>query len=179
MDREELIRKLMETSYREGDFTLRSGRRSHYIIDKYGFETRPELLRAVAAELAELLPPGIDRLAGVELGGVPLATAVSLACGLPFVIVKKGQKGYGTDKLIEGVLNAGDRVALIEDVATTAGTAVRAVQVLRGAGAARVAVLVVVDRQEGAAEAFAEESVEFRSLFTRESLGIEADDEQG
>jgi orotate phosphoribosyltransferase len=175
MDKKELIRHLMETSYLEGDFTLRSGRRSHYLIDKYGFETRPELLREVSRRLAEMLPDGVDSLAGVELGGVPLVTAVALESGLPFVIVKKQRKGYGSDKLIEGELNSGEHVVLMEDVTTTGGTACKAAETLREAGAGRVDVLTVVDRQEGAEKTFRDAEVPFRALFTRESLGIEAD----
>ena len=166
---------MMETSYLEGEFTLRSGRRSHYIIDKYGFETRPGVLSEIAKQLSAMLPEGVDRLAGVELGGVPLVTAVSLQSGLPFVIVKKGKKGYGTDKQIEGELNPGEHLALIEDVATTAGTACEAVEAIRTAGAAKVTVLVVVDRQEGAEDSFRQAGVPYLALFTRESLGIEAD----
>jgi len=175
MNTEELARRLMESSYLEGDFTLRSGRKSHYLIDKYGFETRPELLREIARALTELLPDGVDRVAGVELGGVPLATAVSLESGLPFVIVKKQKKGYGTDKRIEGTLKPGEHVVLIEDVATTAGTACAAAEVLKREGAAKVSVLVVVDRQEGAQQGFRQAGVPYRALFTRESLGIEED----
>jgi orotate phosphoribosyltransferase len=177
MKREQLADRLMETSYLEGRFTLRSGRQSHYIIDKYGFETRPEILQAVARELAAMLPEGVGTLAGVELGGVPLVTAVSLSSGLPFVIVKKARKGYGTDNMLEGELDPGDHVALIEDVTTTAGTACRAVETLRRAGAGKVTVLVVVDRQEGAEEAFRRAAVPYRALFTRESLGIRPDNE--
>ena len=175
MDEKELIRHLMQTSYLEGDFTLRSGRRSHYLIDKYGFETRPKLLQEVSRRLAEMLPDGVDRLAGVELGGVPLVTAVALESGLPFVIVKKQRKGYGSDKLIEGELNSGEHVVLMEDVTTTGGTACKAAETLREAGAGQVDVLTVVDRQEGAEKTFRDVDVAFRALFTRESLGIEAD----
>jgi orotate phosphoribosyltransferase len=170
LDHRELARKIKETAYIRGEFTLKSGRKSHYIIDKYAFETRPEVLRLVARHFAAALPPDTNRLAGVELGGVPLATAVSLETGLPFVIVKNTQKGYGTNRLIEGTLEAGDRVAMLEDVATTAATAVRSAQVLREAGAARVDVLVVVDREEGAAEAFAEAGLPYTALVTRTDL---------
>jgi len=175
MDKKALGRQLMEAAYTEGDFTLRSGRKSHYLVDKYGFETRPGLLKAIAGELATMLPGGATRLAGVELGGVPLATAVSLETGLPFVIVRKGQKGHGLDRPIEGELGEGEHVALIEDVATTGGAALAAVETLRRSGAGEVSVLLVVDRQEGAAEAFRSASVPCRALFTRESLGIRAD----
>lgn len=165
----------MRTSYLEGEFTLRSGRKSHYIIDKYRFETRPDLLKAIAAELASLLPEGTEALAGVELGGVPLATALSLETDLPFVIVKKEKKGYGTDRRIEGGCVEGRRMVLVEDVATTGGSAVSAAEALMNAGAAQVSVLLVVDRQEGAEEAFRQAGIPMRALFTRESLGIEAD----
>jgi orotate phosphoribosyltransferase len=175
MNEEELKARIMEQAYNEGDFTLRSGRKSHYIIDKYAFETDPDLLREIAQRLAELLPPDTDRLAGVELGGVPLVTAVALSCSLPYVIVRKGEKGHGLDRPYEGRLNSGEHVALIEDVGTTGGAAVRAAKVLREAGAGKVTILLVVDRQEGARKAFEEAGFEYRVLFTRESLGIGAD----
>ena len=168
----ELGRQLKEVALLEGDFTLRSGRRSRYYLDKYRFETHPGLLRRVAKELAGMLPEGTDRLAGAALGGVPLATAVALETDLPFVIVRKESKGYGTANRIEGVMEPGENVVLLEDVATTAGAALHAVEALREAGAGSVSVLLVLDRQEGAAEAFAAAGVPFRALFTSESLGI-------
>jgi orotate phosphoribosyltransferase len=175
MDKATLGKRLLKAAYNEGDFTLRSGRKSRYIIDKYAFETRPELLREVAAALAELVPAGTQRLAGVELGGVPLVTAVSLQTGIPFVIVRKGSKGHGLDRPYEGEMRAGERVCLIEDVATTGGAAVKAIETLRQAGAGEITVLLVVDRQEGAAEAFQQAGVAWKALFTRLSLGFEAD----
>ena len=172
MDRTELGRKLVEAALLKGDFTLRSGRKSRYYFDKYRFETSPGLLRAVAAELAGMLPEDVDRLAGPALGGVALAAAVALATDVPFIIVRKAGKGYGTDNLIEGPMNASDHVVLIEDVATTAGAALQAVEAVRAAGAGKVSALVVLDRQEGAAEAFAAAGVPYRALFTSDSLGI-------
>ncbi|MFW5922943.1 MAG: orotate phosphoribosyltransferase [Planctomycetota bacterium] len=175
MKRNELIRRLKDVAYIEGDFTLRSGRKSHYLIDKYEFETRPALLRELASELADLLPEGADRLAGVELGGVPLVTAVALETDMEYVIVRKGEKGHGLDRPYEGQMESGEHVALIEDIATTGGAAIDAARKLLDSGADRVTLLVVVDRQEGAGEAFANEGLPYRALFTRESLGIEAD----
>ncbi|NLW50085.1 MAG: orotate phosphoribosyltransferase [Candidatus Brocadiaceae bacterium] len=169
-----LARQLKNVALLTGTFTLRSGRTSHYYFDKYRFETHPGLLRAVARELAAMLPEGVQRLAGAELGGVPLATALALQTDLPFVIVRKASKGYGTDRRIEGPMEAGERVVLVEDVATTAGAALDAVEALRAAGAGEVSVLLVLDRQEGAAEAFAAAGVPCRALFTSESLGIAA-----
>ena len=144
MANHELARQLKDVALLRGEFTLRSGRKSSYYFDKYRFETHPALLRAVARELAAMLPEGTQRLAGAELGGVPLATAVALETGLPFVIVRKAGKQYGTENRIEGALERGERV-----------------------------VLLVLDRQEGAADAFAEAGVPYRALFTSESLGIE------
>ncbi|MFP4029440.1 MAG: orotate phosphoribosyltransferase [Candidatus Brocadiia bacterium] len=175
MDRNALAQRLKEVAYIEGDFTLRSGRESHYLIDKYEFETRPELLNDVAEQLAEMVPKDTDRLAGVELGGVPLVVAVALKTGQPYVIVRKGEKGHGLDRPYEGQFEEGERVVLIEDVTTTGGAAVRAAKILRDYGAARVTVLVVADRQEGGEEAIRDAGFGYKALFTRDSLGIEAD----
>lgn len=174
MDKEELARRLMDVAYYEGEFILRSGRKSDYIIDKYGFNTRPELLRAIARELASMLPEDTQRLAGVELGAVPLVTAVSLETNIPFLIVRKASKGHGLDRPFEGEMIAGEHIALIEDVVTTGGAACAAGKALLNAGAGKVSVLVVVDRQEGAEEGFCQAGLAYRTLFTRESLGIEA-----
>lgn len=174
MKRDELATLLKERTYKEGDFTLSSGRKSHYIIDKYLFETDPVLLRAVAVEMAARIPDDVGRIAGVELGGVPLATAVALETGIPFLIVKKQAKGYGTNKAIEGAYEEGERVALVEDVLTTAGQAIKGIRRLEEAGV-RVAKLIgVVDRQEGAAENLDEAGVTWEAIFTRDDLGIEA-----
>ncbi len=172
VDRRELAEKLKEKALLRGEFTLRSGRKSSYYFDKYRFETDPELLSAVAKEMAGMLPKNVERLAGAELGGVPLATALALETGLPFVIVRKEAKGYGTDNRIEGKLEHGEFVLLVEDVATTAGAALRAVDALREAGAGTVSAFVVLDREEGAEEAFRRALVPYRALFTSTSLGI-------
>jgi orotate phosphoribosyltransferase len=156
-----------------GDFLLRSGARSNYYIDKYLFTTRPELLRRIAAELAEYVPVGVQRVAGPVLGAIPLVTALSLATSLPMVIVRTDKpKEYGTNRQIEGTLAAGERVVLVEDVVTTGGAALTAVEVLRAAGAEVLGALAVVDREQGGAEAFARASVPLRALFTRTTLGL-------
>src|SRR5579859_7347462 len=144
-----LGRDLVDAAVLRGDFLLRSGARSSYYIDKYLFTTRPDLLRRIAAELAALLPDGVQRLAGPVLGAVPLVTALSLHTGLPSLIVRvEKHKEYGTNKQIEGVLVAGERVVIVEDVVTTGGAALSAVEVLRAAGADVVGALVVVDREQ-------------------------------
>lgn len=172
MDRDRLADMLLETALLKGEFTLRSGRKSSYYFDKYLFETRPNLLRPVAEHLAAMLPEGVERLAGAALGGVPLVTALALETGLPFVIVRKAGKEYGTEKQLEGELRPGERVVLVEDVATSAGAALQAVEALRRAGAEVLTVLLVLDRQEGAEAAFREARVPFQALFTAESLGM-------
>src|SRR5256885_5028615 len=134
MTRDELAHGLREAAYLEGDFLLRSGRRSKYYLDKYRFETRPDLLRplgdALAAAIAEHEPEA-DRIAGPELGAVALAAAASLASGLPFLIVRKAAKDYGTANRLEGVSEEGECVCLIEDVVTSGGAAIEAVQAPR------------------------------------------------
>ena len=123
---EGLAARVREAALLEGDFVLSSGKRSDVYIDKYLFSTEPDLLRDLASALAERLPEGTTRLAGVALGAVPLVVAVSLATGLPYVVVRKDVKGYGTAKSVEGNLEKGDRVTLIEDVVTTGTQAVEA-----------------------------------------------------
>jgi orotate phosphoribosyltransferase len=164
---------LREAALLEGEFTLRSGRKSRYYFDKYLFETEPELLREVALRLARFVDDSITRIAGAELGGVALAAAVSLVTGKPFVIVRNARKAdYGTGRLIEGRLEPGDRVLLVEDVATTGGQAVEAVRALRRQGAEVSAVVVVIDRQEGGRQAVEAAGVRFHCLFTAGDLGI-------
>lgn len=165
-------KQILDAAYLEGDFTLRSGRKSKYYLDKYLFETKPEILRAVAELFAEHVTDEIDRIVGPELGAVALAAAVSLKTGKPFVIARKAGKGYGTDKLFEGEINPGERVLLVEDVATTAGAALTAANALREFGAKVVKIVVVIDRQEGARENAEADGFAFDSLFTRASLGI-------
>lgn len=152
---------------------LRSGATSTYYIDKYLFTTRPDLLRRIAGELAPLIPGGAQRLAGPVLGAVPLVTALSLATELPMVIVRVDRpKEYGTARRVEGRLEPGERVVLVEDVVTTGGAALGAVATLREAGVEVLGALAVIDREEGGAAAFGKAGVPFRALFTRTQLGV-------
>jgi orotate phosphoribosyltransferase len=171
--REELARGLREVAYLEGDFLLRSGRRSKYYLDKYRFETRPDLLRPlgelIAAAVAEHEPEA-DRLAGPELGAVALAAAASLESGLPFLIVRKQAKDYGTSNRLEGVSSEGDCVCLVEDVVTSGGAAIEAIEALREAGLRVSNAVCVVDREEGGVDALARHAVRLRPLFTASQL---------
>jgi len=170
MNLKELARQIKEKAYIEGDFTLRSGRKSNYLIDKYAFETEPELLASIAEALKTILPADTDRLAGVELGGVPLAVALALETSMPYVIVRKGAKNHGLDRPFEGDMAPGEKIAMLEDITTTGGAAIEAAKTILEAGAGKVTVLGVVDRQEGASEAFEEAGVEFRPLLTKQDL---------
>jgi orotate phosphoribosyltransferase len=164
----ELARLLREHAYLEGDFVLRSGRRSRYYLDKYRFETEPALLGAlgerIAARVREAVPDAA-RLAGPELGAVALAAAASLASGLPFLIVRKEAKDYGTERRVEGAFAAGDEVCLVEDVVTSGGAAAEAVEALRDAGLACRTAVCVVDRDEGGVDALARLGVRLHALF--------------
>jgi orotate phosphoribosyltransferase len=164
----ELRDAIREHAYLEGDFVLRSGRRSSFYLDKYRFETRPELLEAIGARLADLVAehePDADRLAGPELGAVALAAATSLASSRPFLIVRKDAKGYGTGNRLEGAFASGERVCLVEDVVTSGGAAVSAVEALREAGLECRTAVCVVDREEGGMDELARHGVRLRPLF--------------
>jgi orotate phosphoribosyltransferase len=165
--RGELAGAIRSAALLEGDFLLRSGRRSSYYLDKYRFSTRPDLLRilgdAIAAAVHEF-EPDATRLAAPELGAVPLAAAASLAADLPFVIVRSAVKDHGTGNRIEGMFEAGERVCLVEDVVTAGGAALEAVEVLRAAGLDVSTVVCVVDREEGGADALARAAVRLRPL---------------
>ena len=163
-----LAQALVEAAYLEGDFLLRSGKRSRYYLDKYRFETRPDLLKPlgerIAATVAEHAPDA-TRLAGPELGAVALATAASLVSGLPFIIVRKAAKEYGTAKRIEGPYEEGECICLIEDVVTSGGALLDSIDALRGAGLVVSTAVCVVDREEGGADALARHAVRLRPLF--------------
>ncbi len=172
IDMASLASRIVDAAYLEGDFVLRSGRRSRYYLDKYRFTTEPSLLRDIGEALAARLPAETQRVAGPELGAVPLATAVSLSTGHPSVLVRGAAKSYGTERRFEGLLHPGENVVLIEDVVTTGGQAIESAQALRDSGANVLQVLVVVDREEGAAEAMADAGFRFEALFTSTSLGL-------
>lgn len=164
----ELKDALREHALLEGDFVLRSGQRSKHYFDKYRFETRPELLEALGARIAGTVvehEPDAMRLAGPELGAVALAAAASLAARLPFLIVRKEEKEYGTGNRIEGQFESGERVCLVEDVVTSGGAAVSAVQALREAGLECRTAVCVVDREEGGTDELARHGVRLRALF--------------
>lgn len=172
MDRGELAKRLRETCGLKGHFVLRSGQVSDFYFDKYMLEADPELLRAVAEQSAPLVPEGTEILAGLELGGVPLSTALSLLTGLPQVLVRKEAKTYGTAKLAEGPEIDGRQVLVVEDVITTGGQVVLSSEELRARGARVGTVLCVIDRRArtNGADRLAEAGLSLRSLFTLDEV---------
>jgi orotate phosphoribosyltransferase len=168
MTRGELAAAIREQAYLEGDFVLRSGKRSQFYLDKYRFETRPDLLRVLGREIAAAMrehEPEAELLAAPELGAVVLAAAASLESGMPFLIVRGEAKEYGTANRIEGAYEQGKCVCLVEDVVTSGGAACDAVKAVREAGLVCHTVICVVDREEGGADALARRAVRLRPLF--------------
>jgi orotate phosphoribosyltransferase len=168
VDDAEVVDALREHAYLEGDFVLRSGKRSRYYLDKYRFETVPTLLEALGARIAtavEEVEPAAVRLAGPELGAVALAAAASLASRLPFLIVRREAKAYGTANRIEGAYAAGERVVLVEDVVTSGGAAADAVRALRQAALECRTAICVIDREEGGVDTLARLGVQLHPLF--------------
>jgi orotate phosphoribosyltransferase len=164
---------LIEHALLEGDFVLRSGKRSSWYLDKYRFETQPELLRSLGARLAAVaaeVEPDAVRLAGPALGAVALAASASMASGLPFIIVRGETKDHGTANRIEGPFEVGELVCLVEDVVTSGGALAEAVETLRSSGLVVRNALCVVDREEGGADALARLGVRLRPLYRAAEL---------
>ncbi len=172
MNKTQLAKRIKEASYLEGDFILRSGKRSKYYLDKYLFETQPDILRALGKEFCRHLSEGVTLLAGAELGGVALAAATAMEAGKPWIIIRNSKKDYGTSKMIEGTLKAGDVVLLVEDIATTGGQVLEAAKIITEAGAKVDRIVCVIDRKQGARENIEGAGYVFESILTKEDLGI-------
>ncbi len=170
MTKNELIHQIRDVSYLTGEFKLRSGTISNFYFDKYRFESDPHLLRPVAELMVKLLPAEFDGLAGLELGGIPLATAVSLQSGYPCYFVRKEAKTYGTCNLIEGAVKEKSRLVVIEDVITTAGQVCKSIQQIRDEGHVVEHVIAVIDRQAGGEEKINALACSFASVFTLSEL---------
>jgi orotate phosphoribosyltransferase len=173
MTNEELGGLLVDRALLEGDFVLRSGKRSSWYLDKYRFETEPALLEALGVRLAEAVrehEPEAQRLACPVLGAVALAASASLQSGLPFIIVRDAAKDYGTARRIEGAFEPGELVCVLEDVVTTGGALEEAVSALRDEGLVVRNAVCVVDREEGGSDALARLGVRLRALFRAQDL---------
>ena len=172
MNRADLAKRIADVALLRGEFKLRSGRTSNYYLDKYLFETQPDILRELGALFAQRVTAEVDRIAGAELGAVALAAVTAMAAGKPFVIIRNQKKDYGTSKLIEGILEPGDLVMIVEDVLTTGGQVLEAVKTLQDLGAKVERIVAVIDRLEGARENIEKAGIVFESLFTSKDLGI-------
>lgn len=170
MDREQLAKKIYQVAYLTGQFKLRSGQTSQEYFDKYRFEAQPQILAAIAQHMAPLIPPSTEILAGLEMGGIPIATALSLQTGIPACFVRKQAKDYGTCQFAEGMDINNKKVCIIEDVITTGGQVVLSTQDLRGLGANINSVLCVIDRSKGNNKSLTEIGLELKALFTMEQL---------
>jgi orotate phosphoribosyltransferase len=166
-----LATRLTTACWLEGSFTLRSGAKATGYFDKYQFEADPSLLREVASHLAAEIPADTEILGGLELGGVPVATALSLKTGLPAVFVRKVAKAYGTARQVEGPGVSDRQVLVVEDVVTSGGQVVISTQALRDLGAVVTHAVCVVDREEGGRENLAAAGIGLRALFRRADLG--------
>jgi len=170
MIRSELARKIYEISHITGHFQLRSGQTSNEYFDKYLFEGQPEILKAVAEQMTFLIPKGIEVLAGLEMGGIPVVTMLSQVSGIPALFVRKKAKEYGTCKLAEGGDIEGRRMLIIEDVVTSGGQILLSAADLRERNAIVGNVLCVIDRESGGTEMLAKEGLRLHSLFRMSEL---------
>jgi orotate phosphoribosyltransferase len=170
----ELAARIHAAAQLQGTFRLRSGRLATEYFDKYRFESDPVLLREIAEVAVGRIPAGTDGLAGLELGGVPIATALSLLSGLPLYFVRKEAKKYGTERLVEGGDVEGLRLLVVEDVTTSGGQIVMSVDDLRAAGAVVTDALCVIDRESGAGAHLAASGITLHALFTTSDLNASA-----
>ena len=171
MTREQLLKRIKETAYLEGDFTLRSGKKSKYYLDKYLFETCPDILKALAVEFTKHVTDDVTLIAGAELGGVALAAATAMESDKNWIIIRNSKKDYGTSKMVEGVLKEGDVVLLVEDIATTGGQVIEAAKIITNAGATVKRIVCVIDRKQGAGENITAAGYDFDSIMTKDDLG--------
>jgi orotate phosphoribosyltransferase len=170
MKREELGKKIYNVAHITGEFLLRSGTISNEYFDKYKFESIPEILDPIADHMKELIPEGTDIFAGLEMGGIPLSSAISLKTGKPSIFVRKKAKEYGTRKLAEGTDFAGKNICVVEDVVTTGGQIIESVKELRALGAKIDYVMCVIVREEKAFENLKSAGLELLPLFNMNEL---------
>ena len=170
MEKADLAKQIKATSFLTGQFKLRSGKNSSFYWDKYRFESDPVLLSAVVDELQKLLPASFDKLAGLELGGIPLAAGLSLKMGKPCLYVRKAAKTYGTCNLVEGGFQAGETAVVVEDVITIAGQVCTSVRQMRELGLIVQHVVCVIDRQQSGRENLKEIGCSLASVLTSDEL---------
>lgn len=170
----DLARDIFELAYVTGRFRLRSGATASEYFDKYRFEADPRLLRRIAERLGEHLPEGTEALAGLEMGGIPIATMLSQVTGLPTLFVRKKAKEYGTCRFAEGGEVRGRKLLIVEDVVTSGGQIIESAQALRNEGALVDHVVCVIDRESGGPENLRREGLSLAALFTMSDLKLAA-----
>ncbi|HET8984142.1 MAG TPA: orotate phosphoribosyltransferase [Trueperaceae bacterium] len=170
MDRNRLASAIYDSAHLTGSFLLRSGATSSEYFDKYLFESDPELLVSIAEALVPLVPDDTEMLAGLELGGVPLAVVLGQITGLRVLFVRKKAKDYGTRRLAEGGEVAGKKLLVVEDVVTSGGQVVLSTRDLRALGAVVDSAICVIDREAGGTDALAAEGVALAALYTMGDL---------
>jgi orotate phosphoribosyltransferase len=170
MTKQELAKEIYQVSHLTGHFKLRSGQTSNEYFDKYRFEALPHILKEIARHMKALIPEGTEILAGLEMGGIPIATALSLETGLPCAFVRKEAKEYGTCQFAEGMDLTGKKVCIIEDVITTGGQVILSTKDLRSLGAEVQSVLCVIHRGSGQEAKLTEVGLEMRPLMTMQDL---------
>lgn len=169
IEKKTLAKKIYDISHLTGEFKLRSGQISQEYFDKYRFEARPEVLKEIAEHMKDLIPQGTQALAALEMGGIPVATALSLITGIPCVFVRKKAKDYGTCKFAEGLEIKGLKLCIIEDVITTGGQVLLSSKDLRSMGAIVNDVLCVIHRGKDDEE-LKSAGLQMKSLFTMSEL---------
>lgn len=174
MEKKEIAAKIYECAHLEGKFLLRSGQYSNEYFDKYLFEARPDLLKEIAMGMSALIPEGVEVLAGLEMGGIPVATAISLETGIPCAFIRKKAKEYGTCKFAEGAEIKGKKVCVIEDVVTTGGQIIKSVNMMRELGVDVTTVLCVIQRNPNATEILTAEGLELIPYLTMEYIKEQA-----
>lgn len=172
MDKKILASEIFKKSYIRGEFLLRSGTKSSEYFDKYQFESNPILLNEIANQLLTLIPKNIEILAALEMGGIPIATAIALKTGIPIVFVRKKAKEYGTRQIAEGMEIEGKHLLIIEDVVTSGGQIIQSVDELRNKGAIVEKAICVIDREQGGKDNLASSGIELISLFTMSELKL-------
>lgn len=170
MTREELCNQVYKVAHLEGAYKLRSGQMSNEYFDKYLFESDPNILREISKYLAKQIPGGTEILAGLEMGGIPIACALSIETGIPVVFVRKKAKKYGTCKLAEGTDIQNKHVCIIEDVVTTGGQILISAEELKGFGAVLENVICVIERNPDGRKKLIDAGLHLISLFTMDEL---------
>ncbi|HRE56319.1 MAG TPA: orotate phosphoribosyltransferase [Candidatus Kapabacteria bacterium] len=170
MNRKELAKNIYAISHLTGEFLLRSGKTSNEYFDKYRFEAQPIVLESIASHLAELIPAETEVIAGLEMGGIPIVTALSLKTGIPAAFVRKKAKEYGTCRVAEGTDLRDKKVLIIEDVITSGGQVVLSAADIRNDGGNIIGCLCVIDRQQGGADALLQAGITLSPLFTMSEL---------